>query len=200
MGTANTKRGSNRWTLRNIVLVMGIPLMVVGMTGIAVGGAVREINLAVPSIFVAIGGVFITMFVDPTPSGDDAATQGKKSERSKPSLKRDDLEWTRSGDDIRGSYRDFVIYLTTIPRTRHSNFYVTVKVLRRGNTVSATTEDSHDAAIEKGLSVIRHHLDAERATDQVFGLLVGKPTTTRGPHSQISSSVRSREAFRRYMA
>lgn len=138
-----------------------------------------------------------------TPSGH-AVDNEKMKAKPEPTLQREDLEWTRDGDVIRGSYRDFIIHMKTFPETQRSKLFVTVQVLRTVRSVSVGSgsdrADSHDEAIEKGLSVIRRHLEADRATEQTFDILVGKPSTSRVAQSQMASAGRSRESFQRYMA
>ena len=116
-------------------------------------------------------------------------------------LTREDLEWTRVGDEIRGQYRDYILYLQMIPETRFGKSYFTVRVLRQmGGAVASDKANSADVAIEKGLSVIRRQLDARRSAEDIFDKLVGKPSEAGDPHSTASTVNRDRGDFQRYMA
>lgn len=199
MGTANTKPRSNFWTWPYTAGFSILMIGVGGMIGMLFGIVILNVILTISGLLIGSLGLGIGLSLIAT-APDGYVAKKEMSERRKPSLKEEDLEWTRSGDEIHGSYRDFVIHLKTIPKSGYSDLYVTVRVLQRGRTVATSLAYSHDAAIEKGLSAIRDHLDADLTTDQVFGRLVGKPPMSRGPNAQMSSSARSREAFRRYMA
>lgn len=79
------------------------------------------------------------------------------------------------------------------------DFCLTVRVGLRGGMLAAEIDYSRHAATERGSLSIGDHVDADLAADEVVGRLVGKTPLGKSPHSQMSSSARSREAFRRYM-
>ena len=196
--------------------VMALVMFPMGITAGVVSAVVLDLNIVMIFVHVAIGilvalVVWVTVSVmifsmtekGPTKPGEPkrhAAQRGKSNVNPEPTLKRDDLEWTRSGDVIRGTYRDFIIHMKTFPETRNSKFFVTVQVLHLVRSIGTDRADSHDAAIEKGLSVIRRHLEADRATEQIFDKLVGKRSEARDPLSPAVTVNRDRRDFQRYMA
>ena len=211
---ANEKQAEySGWTLNGNFTIRGFILMLEGVALGAVTGLMLELHILAIICLALVAG-FVTLVLDglnhssftrtgswnPTAPARRAPNDQKTTARPEPALKKEDLEWTRDGDDIRGQYRDFVIYIRTSPRTRSSGFHVTVQVLRSGTIVAADTVYSHREAIERGLLAVRNHLDAERESDKTFDMLTGNLSSSRNHHSPASTVNRSRRDFQRYMA
>ena len=212
---ADKKRSGNpEWTKAHTVLALVLfPAGAIAGAMLGVSNDLESIRvffltmlglMAGGAVFMVVTGILDhirrEIGTNPRTQLRQASNNQNTNAKPEPTLKKEDLEWTRSGDDIRGQYRDFVIYLKTTPKTRHSNLYVMATVLRRGATVTVAGAYSHEAAIEKAISVIRNNLDAEREADKTFDMLTGKPSKVRGMNSPALTVNRNRRDFQRYMA
>ena len=194
-----------KWERQDTV---GLVMTVMGGIGGAVWGAAFGFDVAQILLLALLGlvvgtGVFVfTSLIHFLITYKESENQ-KTNARPEPTLTRDDMEWTRVGEnEIRGQYRNFVIHLEMVSGTplRKSYFRVWVWTSGKAVTVADYSDHSADAAIKKGLSFVQRQLADRRAADDIFDRLVGKASGPRAPQSPASTVNRDRRDFQRYMA
>ena len=200
------------WTPKKTIFVLVVLFM--GAIGGCVFGVLKglelgEIFLSIwvgfwsGMIVVVIAGAIYCGKEGPTNSRsrNQAANDQKTNVRPEPALKKEDLKWSRVGDDeIHGQCCDFVLHLKMFVGTQWNKSHYTVRVFHSGKFVADYRGDSAESAIEKGLSFVRRQLADRRAADDLFGRLTGRPSGSRAPLSPASTVNRDRKDFQRYMA